>query len=64
MLSEMVSRRRCAPVVLDGDAPVLSSDCQVVDEKRHEEAVPNAWLMRSCASWDDAREWPEKFWRW
>jgi hypothetical protein len=47
-------------VVLDGDAPVLSSDCQVVDEKRRDEAVPNVWLMRSGVSWNGAREWLEK----
>jgi hypothetical protein len=57
----MASRQRCAPVVLDGDALVLSSDCQVVDEKWCDEAVPNAWSKRLCASWDCAREWPENF---
>jgi hypothetical protein len=32
--SKMAWRRCCAPVILDGDAPVLPSDLQVVDEKR------------------------------
>jgi hypothetical protein len=59
----MASQWRCAPVVLDSDAPVLSSDCQVVDKKRRDEAVPNAWSTHSCASWDGAREWPERFWQ-
>jgi hypothetical protein len=59
----MASRQRCTPVVLDGDAPVLSSDYKVVDKKRCDEAVPNAWSKRSCASWDCAREWPENFQR-
>jgi hypothetical protein len=57
----MASRRRCTLVVLDGDAPVLSSDCQEVDEKRRDEAVPNAWSKSSYASWDGAWEWLEKF---
>jgi hypothetical protein len=42
MSSEMAWRRRCAPVILDGDASVFSSDRQVVDEKRLNTVSPGA----------------------
>jgi hypothetical protein len=41
--------------VLIGDrSPVLSSDEEMVDEGRRDEATSNPWSMRSIASWRDA----------
>jgi hypothetical protein len=42
MSSEMAWQQRCAPVILDSDASVLSSDRQVVDEKRLNTVSPGA----------------------
>jgi hypothetical protein len=46
-------RRRYAQVLAGNGSPVLSSDEEMVDEGRRDEAMSHPWSMRSIASWCD-----------
>jgi hypothetical protein len=50
-------RWRCAQTVAGDGFPVLSSDGEMVDEGRRDEAMSKLWSMHSISSWRDAEEW-------
>jgi hypothetical protein len=49
-------------MVADDDTLVLSSDGEMVNKGRRDEAMSNPWSMHSIMSWRDVEEWLEGLW--